>query len=163
MGLAQLHAELGAGQVRVGGPDIRDYDIARIRRLMHRLFWDEFGWRAHRTFFLIFRAGRGRETLHQREQSGAVLSGVWTVRAYDGLVQVLLVTVGHEATGQLYGQVPQFGAVHGIRQITDAVNLGKRLIGQVHIVELGRGGIAAVEGFVGTGDGGHGVCVWWRY
>ena len=117
-----------------------------------------FSPRAHKTFFLFTR-GRGREPLHEGEQHRAVFRSVVPVRAHYDLVQVLLVTVRHEAAGQFYGQVAQLFAVHGIRQVTDAVNLCEGLVGQVDIVELGRCCQAVIEGFVGIGDGRHVVFV----
>ena len=53
VGLAQLHAELGTGQVRVRRTDLRDYHFAWIRRRIHfrvGLCWGGFGSPAHDTF-----------------------------------------------------------------------------------------------------------------
>lgn len=73
----------------------------------------------------------------------------------DGLVQILLITIRQIIAGEILGNDANLAAVDRIRHITDPVNLGKGLLGQVNLVQLGRGRIATRESLIRIGDGRH--------
>jgi len=80
------------------------------------------------------------------------LDPVTRVRVDDGLIEVLFTQV---VSQHILGQNTELAAVHRVRKVADPVNLVKGLVGQVHLVKLGGGGVAAIESLVSTSDGGH--------